>query len=302
MRMRLSVLLTGFMAASLCLAAAGVRTATPQTAVEELLAADRAFAAASARTDTVAGLSAAFADDIIMMAPREGFVRGKSRATAALRANPDNTNSRIEWTPIRGGVSADGLHGFTFGFMTLRKSDNTQVGIKYLAYWVKTTDGWRVAALKRRVRPAGAAALEPMKPAVPARMMPPTTDAAKLAAAKASLEEAERAFSDEAQVIGIGPAFAKYGREDAVHMGGPGDAGFVVGAAAIGRAVSGGEAPSPSPVSWSADSSLVASSGDLGITFGMIQQNTPVEGRGPVAFFTIWWRPGPAEPWRYIAE
>jgi hypothetical protein len=203
---------------------------------------------------------------------------------------------------VRGGVSADGLHGFTFGYMTLYKPDNTSTPLKYLAYWVRTPEGWRVAALKRRPRPAGTVRLDPMAPALPSRIVPPTTDPAAIAAAKKSLEQAERDFSDEAQTIGLGPAFEKYGRVDAVNMGGPADPGFVVGAAAIGRSVSGGEAPAPSPLSWGPDKSLVASSGDLGITFGTIRQNKPQEGRGPIPFFTIWWRPSPDKPWRYIAE
>ena len=37
----------------------------------------------------------------------------------ALRANPDNAGARLEWAPIRGGISADGQHGFTFGYMTV---------------------------------------------------------------------------------------------------------------------------------------------------------------------------------------
>jgi ketosteroid isomerase-like protein len=276
--------------------------ATPQAAVDELLAADRAFSAASARTDAITGLSAMFADDITMPVPGNRFVEGKAAAIESLRGNADNARSRLEWTPVRGGVSADGQHGFTFGYMTLYKPDNTPTPLKYLAYWVRTPKGWRIAALKRRPRPVGPAPLDPMPSALPSRIVPPTTDPAAIAAVKKSLEQAERDFSDEAQTIGLGPAFAKYGRADAVNMGGPTDAGFVVGAAAIGRSVSGGEAPSPSPLSWGADKSLVASSGDLGITFGMIRQNKPQEGRPPIPFFTIWWRASPNEPWRYIAE
>ena len=302
MRIRACILTAGVFAASLCRADAAGQPATPQAVVDELLAADRAFSEASARTDVVTGLSAMFADEIVMAVPRDGFARGKAKATAALRANPDNAKSRLDWTSIRGGVSADGRHGFTFGYMTLHKPDGTRAPLKYLAYWIRKPEGWRVAALKRRARPAGAVSFDLRPPALPSRLVAPSTDAALLAAATASLEEAERAFSDEAQTIGLGPAFTKYGRADAVNMGGPDDAGFVTGAAAIGRSVSGGEPPSPSPVSWSAETSLVASSGDLGITFGMIRQNKPAEGKEPVAFFTIWWRPGPAEPWRYIAE
>lgn len=288
--------------ALLCQLAAAGQVRTPQDAVDELLAADRAFAAASASTNAVEALSATFADEIMMAVPRGGFAEGKDTAIAALRANADNAASRLEWTVVRGGVSADGLHGFTFGYMTLHKPDKSQVPMKYLAYWIRKKDGWRVAALKRRARPAGDVPLAMMPPALPPRLVPPVTDPAAIEAAKKSLEAAERAFSDEAQTLGLGPAFTKYGRPDAVNMGGPADAAFVVGASEIGRTVSGGEPPSPSPVEWSADTSMIASTGDLGITFGTIRLNKPVAGREPIPFFTIWWRESPSAPWRYIAE
>jgi hypothetical protein len=134
-------------------------------------------------------------------------------------------------------------------------------------------------------------------------LSPPSPDAAAIARFRASLDEAERSFSQEAQRIGLGPAFAKHGSADAVNLGGPAEAGFVVGSENIGRAVSGGSSETSSPVSWAPDRVIVASSGDLGVTIGMIRQNEPVSGQPPaVPFFTIWRRPNTAAPWRYIAE
>jgi hypothetical protein len=115
-----------------------------------------------------------------------------------------------------------------------------------------------------------------------------------------SLAAAEQAFSDDAQRIGIGPAFAKWGRADAVNMGGPADTGWVISAAAIGAAIGGGDTTTSSPVHWKADQVVVASSGDLGITFGMIRAH---EGDAPpVPFFTVWARDNANGEWRYIAE
>ena len=50
--------------------------ATPQAAVDELLAADRAFSAASAKTDLVSGLAAMFDADVIMPLPNGQFAEG----------------------------------------------------------------------------------------------------------------------------------------------------------------------------------------------------------------------------------
>jgi len=48
----------------------------------------------------------------------------------------------------------------------------------------------------------------------------------------------------------------------------------------------------------------VASSGDLGVSWGVIRPNeTTLSGQRPAtAFFTIWHCDGAAQPWRYIAE
>lgn len=289
----------------LILLAMTAQSGSPRAVADELLAADVAASAASAKTTAIPGLTAMFATDVIMQAPGVGFARGIDAATEALKANPDNAAGKVEWTPVRAGISADGLHGFTFGYMTLRRPDSTTVPIKYLAYWVKREGRWQVAAYKRRPRAAGEVALTVMTPSVPDKLVSSSAEPAMHASFVQSVTAAEKAFSDEAQEIGLGPAFAKYGAVDAMNMGGPDEAAFVIGADAIGKAIGAGLPVNSSPVSWSADSAIVASSGDFGITFGYIRQNAPAAtspAPAPVPFFTIWRREGPTAPWRYIAE
>ena len=168
---------------------------SPKAAVDELLAADRAFSAASAKTDVVAGLSAMFADDVVMPVPSGQFAEGKGAATAALASNADNAKSRIEWTPVRGGISADLQHGFTLGFMTLHRPDGTDTPLKYLAYWVKKPDGWRVAAYKRnRAGAARARYGEARSSPAGARWSRHRRIPQAIARYKTTLDEAERRF------------------------------------------------------------------------------------------------------------
>jgi ketosteroid isomerase-like protein len=290
------------------LAAAGLgasQSGTPQQAVDDLLAADRAFATASASADVVTGLSAMFSANVILPLPGGKFADGIAAAREALAANAENAGGRVEWTPIRGGISADGLQGFTFGYMRLHRADRTSAPAKYLSYWVKTPEGWRVAVYRRSRRPDSAVSTALLPAALPPRMVKPAGDAETLASFRRSIDRAERDFSDEAQTIGLGAAFAKYGTADAVNMGGPGAAGFVIGSEAIGRAVSAGNPPGGSPVSWAPDRVIVASSGDLGVTIGIIRPNAkPADGSTPAgfSFFTIWRRATPKDPWRYVAE
>jgi len=276
---------------------------SPRAAVDELLAADRAFSAAAANVDVTAALSAMFADDVTMPTPSGAFVEGKAAAVAALQANADNATAHIEWTPVRGGISADGRHGFTLGFMTLRRADGTAMPLKYLAYWVKQPGGWRVAVYKRTRAAAAAPSLSLMPPILPQRLVAPSPDTAAIGRHKLTLGETERSFSAEARRIGLGAAFAQYGSADAVHLGPPTEPGLVVGPERISRSVSEGQPPGGSTISWAPDRVIVASSGDFGVTIGMIRPDAPPAGQ-PAAFpfFTIWRRPTTDAPWRYIAE
>jgi ketosteroid isomerase-like protein len=276
---------------------------TPQQAVDELLEADRAFGKAGAATDLVTGISAMLADDVALMIPGR-FARGKDEARAALLANPDNAGARAEWSPVRAGISADGHHGFTFGYMTVTKKDGSRMPVKYVAYWIRQPAGWRVAVLKRVRAAESPAAPQMMPPSLPARLVPATTDSAAIEEFRRSLDAAERAFSDEAQKIGLGAAFAKYGHADAVNVGPPVQAEFVKGPEAIGTAVSQGSTSTDPGLSWAPEHVIVASSGDLGVTTGMIQPKAGPDGKLPPAipFITVWRRATPQNPWRYIAE
>lgn len=274
---------------------------TPAAVAADLLAADRAFSAASATTDLVTGLSAMFTDDISMpYQPAEG----KAAVMAALRANAANANARAEWTPVRAGISADGQHGFTFGYQTVRRADGSAAHAKYIAYWIRKPEGWRVAVYKRVPRPDGEVPLEVMPPALPARMVAPVTDPAVIAAHRGSLDAAERQFSTEAQSIGLRAAFMKYAGPNAVNVGRAPT--FSVGAEAIGLNFPVDSAAPGSPLTWWPDRVIVASSGDLGVTIGTIKRNTPAAAgsgeRDAFPFFTIWHRASPRDPWRYVAE
>ena len=293
---------------SLCLVLAGgflvdpLPAQTPASVADELLAADRAFAAAAADAGLIEALSEMFASDVIVPAPGGTFLRGKEQATQALRTNPANVGTRAAWEPIRVGISADGLHGFTFGYMTAQGADSTPTLFKYMAYWERRPDGWRARGWKRAPRDPFDVPAVAMEPALPAALVAPATDPAAIHTHEASLAEAESAFSRDAQSIGLEAAFARYGSADAVNMG-PRSGPYIVGAETIGRMVGEGEPADSSSVSWGPDEAvIVASSGDLGITFGRIRSNDPATDSPPFPFFTIWRRASPDEPWRYVAE
>lgn len=276
--------------AAIAAPAAAKPAASVETAYADLLAADRAFSDAGKGKALPDALGAMFAPDAVLVAGPPELVRGPTAIRAKLAARPGNDTATVEWAPISGGISADGTHGFTYGGMTVRPRDGAPQPLKYLAYWVKRPEGWRVFGYKRLGAKDGVA-LTPAG-AVLGQNAPRRDNAG------ATLKASESAFSDEAQKIGLRAAFRKWGRADSVNIGGE---TIAVGAQAIGEIVGG---PEPtSSVTWAADEVLVAPSGDMGLSYGLLHLNKPDPG-GPatIPFFTIWARPAPGDPWRYVAE
>jgi hypothetical protein len=232
-----------------------------------------------------------------------GIAYGSQKAIEALRGNSANTGAKAQWTPVRIGLSSDGKHGFTAGFMTITRADGSVNPAKYLAYWEKQPVGWRVLVYKRM--PAKTAAPEvAVSYVLPKQIVASRNDAAAIETHRESLAEAERSFSRDAQTMGIGEAFKKYGSPDAINLGGPDSAAFTTGNEAIGSAVGSGQAPNTSAVNWGPEKTFIAPSGDFGVTIGYIVRNKPGEdGKIPPgqAFFTIWRRDATGA-WRYVAE
>jgi ketosteroid isomerase-like protein len=280
--------------------AAKVSHEEPHTA---LLAADRRFASAAETADLVTALSSMFNDNVIMVVPAT-FTHGREAAIAALRGNPENPTSRVTWTPIKVGTSSDGRHGFTQGYITTTRASGAKVLGKYLSYWTRESGEWRVAVYKRMGRAAGDVSSDVYPPSVSTEGLP-AGDRATVARFERELREAETSFSNEAAKIGIGPAFEKWGADDALNVGN--GASWILGPAAIAAGLSAPGSPPPAPgtgITWSSAEVLVAATGDLGVSIGFIRRHGPdVPPDAPgQPFFTIWKRATPSHPWRYVAE
>ena len=282
-----------------CVAAVSLFIAAPSHATEAARAALSEIRAAESRAleqaqgKPPADALVAWLDDKTRLYARGGPFVGRELALTNLKANPGNKGIGTSWRPLKAGASSDGNHAFTLGYFDIAGGDPAIAGRFYLAYWVREPGGWRLIAFKQGLRAPSAAPGDRLPDSIPLRA--PAENPAP-ATARQGLAAAEKAFSDRAQEAGIGLAFTEFGRADAVNGG-------TVGAAAIGAGIGGGET-GPSPVNWSSDEVIVAPSGDLGISFGMIRPNgSPPPGQ-PAAtpFFTVWMRDGPNDPWLYVAE
>lgn len=277
---------------------------TPTQTVLDVLRADREFARRAGGASFPEALRAGFLPGVMMPAPPTRIVAGVDSVLAVFANSPD-AGGRMTWTPVGAGVSGDGTHAYTVGVGRVRRADGTRSQFKYLSYWIRVGDGWRVAAWRRRPVDTNVVLDSTMlAPLLPARAFP-AVDAAGMVAHRQSLMAAEQGFSDLAQRIGVGAAFAEMGDEQAVNVGPSSLGRFVVGPRAIAMAVSGNQPlTAPSAITWNADTALVASSGDLGITFGVIRPKQPPADNpnAGASFFTIWRRSSPNAPWRYVAE
>jgi ketosteroid isomerase-like protein len=293
------ILLAASIALTTGATAADAQSAALRRAVDELLEVDREHANRAQRANVVDALAGMFADDVVMSAVGT-FHAGREAALTQLRSVPENLTGRLEWSPVRGGVSGDGQHGFTYGFMTLVRADSSRVALKYLAYWVRKPDGWKVAVYRRVLRPAGEVSKAMREPSLPERTVEATRDAMTIARHARELGNAERDFSTLAGKIGLGPAFTQNAAPDAMNMGGPQSADFLFGPEAIGAGVGEGQS-GPSTLTWGPDTVLVASSGDLGVTIGhILPKPEPGGQQRRIPFFTVWKKVGGV--WRFVAE
>ncbi len=114
-----------------------------QAALNELLGADRAFAA-KAQADGVPAAFAAYADDDAIMLSRQAVTQGHD-AIVSLFANWP-AGQHIEWAPEAGRVSERGDMGWTWGNATYLAPDGTRTTGRYISIWTRDLDGnWKYA-------------------------------------------------------------------------------------------------------------------------------------------------------------
>src|SRR6185503_5304387 len=99
---------------AVCSRAPGTGVSTGK-ALDELVAADRAFAAASSGVDVVTGVTQMLARAVVMLSAG-GVARGRESGTALLRVSPISATGRRSWKPIGAQLSRGGDVGYTYGY------------------------------------------------------------------------------------------------------------------------------------------------------------------------------------------
>jgi ketosteroid isomerase-like protein len=110
-------------------------------ALNELLEADRAFAA-KAHADGVPAAFAAYADDGAIMLSSHAITQGHDAIVSRFANWP--AGQQIEWAPEAGRVSERGDMGWTWGNATTIAADGTRTTGRYISIWTRDLDGnWK---------------------------------------------------------------------------------------------------------------------------------------------------------------
>jgi ketosteroid isomerase-like protein len=130
------------LAAAIIILAAGCRGSDWQNAVDDVIAAERAFAARAMDTTVQQAFLESIANDAVLFRP------GPTDARALLGTQPYPADFQLEWTPEWADASLDGELGYTMGpWRAGRRNQSSQPGAygTYVTIWKRApADGWRV--------------------------------------------------------------------------------------------------------------------------------------------------------------
>lgn len=262
---------------------------------DTLLGIDRARSDSIQRLGHVAAMRVFIATDAVYLHPGAPLVYGGDNAVALVRGAPSKLGALMALQPTGGGLSRDGLAGYTFGLAVRSGAEPPSNGIeRYLAFWSRARGGpWRIIAY---VEVTAASAPWGGSGGTTARL--PRVPAAR-ADALHQLMSADSTFADRASVFGIASAARDALADGAILLAA---SELVVGPRAATEYF---EARRDLSVSWTPRDGYVAASTDLGFTVGDALSTS----RGPTGaaaqrfskYLTVWRRDVDGR-WRVVAS
>jgi len=124
------------------------RSAPPAAKRDALLAADRAFDAATAERK-IEGFSSFLADNVSTLRADQPVLRGKAALQQDWKSLLENRSISLRWQPISAEISKSGDLGYTVGSYVMNRTDEKGSVIlgtgKYLTVWRLQNNGaWKV--------------------------------------------------------------------------------------------------------------------------------------------------------------
>ena len=225
------------------------------------------------------------------------ITQGPAGARNWLALDSLNARSKATWNVVHIGVSADGRDAFTYGYFDVARASGDSALGRYQAYWRRNSRGeWRILAFSRGRRESGSLTTEVPDFVARCEGVPP----AQLRDSNVVILEIKKTEAEFADSVGasVARAFKYFAAPNAGKFAGPSRFAFGPEAIAAGFA----EAPAGAGPAWEPQAGTVASSQDLGFTYGPAwnrQAPRPVE--IPGKYFTIWQRQ-PDGTWRYVID
>lgn len=119
---------------------------SPDSVRNELLAADRAFAAATASRGIDGWLGYFTGDGVVYQA--NDAARGRDAIRDLIGPLLADTTIALVWEPAEAWAAPDGQFGYTSGpYRIVRRADDSVTARgRYLTVWRRTPEGWKVVA------------------------------------------------------------------------------------------------------------------------------------------------------------
>jgi len=283
--------------------ASGRASIDMQAEREALLAADRAWAAATGG-GLLSGFPSALAGDVVVNWPGQPIIQGSTTVIAFLSSLPDASGQTMTWYPVRVDVSSDGTRGYTYGYgqrvLPAAGGGTATSYIKYITFWRRSGSGsWRVAAWNLGRGTAGAPSSAPAgceSPDYGQYVYFPNTDEV---AEEDLLKRTDDDFSASSMAQGGASSFGAYVADDGAVLSG--GTSVICGRDAVAAA----NAYPPGFLSWQALIADAAPTGDLGFTAGPYVVRvtnadgsiTPFYGK----YITVWKKQRTGE-WRFVVD
>lgn len=284
---------------------AGASLLAPLSDAEEahdaLLRADLARADSVAQLGMARGLAANFTDDVVYLRNNLPIVRGRSAAQAIIAAESLATPVTVRWQPVRAEASRDGQSGYSYGYTVISSGAASAPAIRmdrYIAFWRRTGDAWRIAAYAETYGAPPPALLMPREAMDSALADVPMR---RTRGALEDIRAADDDFARAATTLGTGRAFGEYAAANAQIFSTPGE--FITGPEAISQSF--GPVTDDSKLVWHPVTGEVARSGDLGFTVGYaVFTGKRADGAPQVRYskyLTVWKKQHDGS-WRYVVD
>ena len=248
----------------------------------DLAAGDFAFHQGLARA-----LAAVGSEQLVLVYPGAPVLAGRETVFGFLASQDAAKGSAVGWSLLHAEVSADGSFGVTYGVTGIVGRSGPDSPLRfgnYLSAWLRTADGWRLAAHAQLFFP------DPSSVTLPPGFQPPKPPPLDWSHPSVGFAVADSGFAALAGREGAEQAFTTYAADDAVTFSPRG--GLTQGPEAIGRGVR--DDGTPSHWRWWPVAAGGSEGGDLGFTVGEAEiRPGDASGEGSVyygKYLTLWRR------------